>query len=134
MAKKKTETIPMFYNKHYIRTDDNNLIIDGFSDAFRQPTENDICINEQGGYQFRLIVDGELTEENPPLYEGMGAIPLYEYKDGEVKRRAEADLEADRLAEAERMEKARIEAERNSPQAQLERLSEALDELIMNMM
>jgi len=31
------------------------------------------------------------------------------------------------------MEKAREEAERNSPQAQIERLSEALDELIMNM-
>ena len=37
------------------------------------------------------------------------------------------------LTVTERMEKARIEAERNSPQAQIERLSEALDELIMNM-
>jgi len=133
MAKKKTETIPMFYNKHYIRTNDQKHIIDGFSDAFRQPAENDICINEQGGYQFRLIVDGELTEENPPLFEGFGAIPLYEWNGSEVVRRAEKDLETDRLAEQKRMEKAREEAERNSPQAQIERLSEALDELIMNM-
>jgi len=120
-----------FYNKHYIRTNDQNYIIDGFSDAFRQPTETDICINEEGGYQFRLIIGGELTEENPPLFEGFD-IPLYEWN-GEVVRRAESDLEADRLVEQKRMEKARKEAERNSPQAQIERLSEALDELIMNM-
>jgi len=131
MAKK--NEIPMYYNKHYIVTNDQNHIVDGFSDAFRTPTENDICINEQGSYQFRLIIGGELTEENPPLYEGFGAILLYEWNGSEVVRRAEADLEADRLAEAERMEKAREEAERNSPQAQIERLSEALDELIMNM-
>lgn len=131
MAKKKIEIpqIPMF--KHYIRTNDQNHIIDGFSDAFRQPTETDICINEQGGYQFRLVINGELTEENPPIFEGFG-IPLYEWN-GEVVRRAEKDLEADRLAEQKKMEKAREEAERNSPQAQIERLSEALDELIMNM-
>lgn len=125
--------IPMFYNKHFIQVNSDNLITNGFSDAFRTPSDTDICINDKGGYQFRLIVDGELTEENPPLYEGFN-IPLYEWKDGEVKRRSEADLEADRLAEAERMKKAMIEAERNSPQAQLERLSEALDELLMNMM
>lgn len=112
---KKNET-SMYYNKHYIQTDDNNHIVDGFSDAFRTPTDTDICINEQGSYQFRLVIGGELTEENPPLYEGIGTIPLYEWKDGEVKRRAEADLEADRLAEQERMEKVREEAELNSPQ------------------
>lgn len=122
---------PNIFNRHYIQLNSYNQITNGFSDAFRQPTDTDICINEKGGYQFRLFPNGE---ENPPLFEGMGAIPLYEYKDGQVKRRPKKDLEADRIAEQERMEKARIEAERNSPQAQLERLSEALDELLMNMM
>lgn len=132
MVKKKTETIPMFYNKHYIRINDNNHIIDGFSDAFRQPTETDICINEQGSYQFRLIIGGEfgeLTDENPPLFEGMGAIPLYEWNGSEVVRRAESDLEADRLAEQKRMEKAREEAERNSPQNRINELERTICEM-----
>ena len=54
-----------FYNKHYIRTNEDGQIIKGFSDAFEQPQDGDICINEQGGYQFRLVPGGE---ENPPLF------------------------------------------------------------------
>jgi hypothetical protein len=53
------------YNKHFIRLDENNNIIRGFSDAFEQALEGDICINEEGGYQFRLFPDGE---ENPQLF------------------------------------------------------------------
>jgi len=116
-----------FYNKHYIRTNDQNYIIDGFSDAFRQPTETDICINEEGGYQFRLIIGGELTEENPPLFEGFD-IPLYEWN-GEVVRRAESDLEADRLVEQKRMEKARKEAERNSTTNRINELERTICEM-----
>ena len=32
--------------KHYIRINENNEIIKVFSDAFEQPEENDICIND----------------------------------------------------------------------------------------
>ena len=53
------------FNKHYIRLDSNNHIIKGFSDAFEQPLETDICINEQGGRQFEL--NGEI---NPTLFDG----------------------------------------------------------------
>ena len=68
------------FNRHYIRMDDGNRIVYGFSDAFQQPQEGDICINAQGSYQFRLFPGGE---ENPPLRDVCG-VPLY-YWDGEVK-------------------------------------------------
>ena len=77
--------IEMFYYKHYIRIDEDNNIIKGFSDAFEQPQADDICINEQGGYQFRLEPGGE---ENPLLYT-MDGIPLYRW-DGTVVKRTEA--------------------------------------------
>ena len=38
-------------NKHYV-TIKNGFVIDGFSDAFRQPIDTDICINENAGRQF----------------------------------------------------------------------------------
>ncbi len=81
-----------FYNKHYIAVDERNRIVDGFSDAFRQPTDEHICINEQGGYQFRLFPDGE---ENPTLFDWDGMIPLYKW-DGEVIKRTAEEIEADR--------------------------------------
>ena len=81
-----------FYN-HYITIDERNRIINGFSDAFRQPSDTDICINEQGGYQFRLFPDGE---ENPMLFTENG-IPLYEYNDAVFARTTEA-IAADEAA------------------------------------
>ena len=62
-----------FYNKHFIRTDSESNIIKGFSDAFEQPQDGDICINGQGGYQFRLVPGGE---ENPLLFDE-DSHPLY---------------------------------------------------------
>lgn len=84
-----------FYNKHYVSVDEQNRIVSGFSDAFRQPTDTDICINEQGGYQFRLFLGGE---ENPSLLDWNGMIPLYAYVDGKVVKRTEEEIEADRSA------------------------------------
>lgn len=81
------------YNNHYITLDEQSRIVDGFSDAFRQPADTDICINEQGGYQFRLFPDGA---ENPTLFDR--EIPLYKYKDGEIVKRTTEELEADRAA------------------------------------
>lgn len=98
MAKK--NEIPMYYNKHYIRTNDQSHIVDGFSDAFREPTENDICINEQGGYQFRLFPSGE---ENPPLFDGL-YIPIYKYINNEI---VEVTAEEKAAIVAEREEAAR---------------------------
>lgn len=78
----------ILFNRHYISVR-NGLIIDGFSDAFRQPADTDICINGQGGYQFRLFPNGE---ENPMLFNKNG-IPLYEYNDAVFARTTEAIAE-----------------------------------------
>lgn len=83
-----------FYNKHYIRCREDGCIVDGFSDAFRQPKDMDICINEQGGYQFRLFPDGE---ENPVLFNFDYTIPLYRWENNEVIRRTEEEIEADKI-------------------------------------
>lgn len=83
------------YNKHYITVDAESRITNGFSDAFRQSTEADICINEQGGYQFRLFPGGE---ENPSLYDLDGMIPLYKWDGAQIIQRTEEEIEADRAA------------------------------------
>lgn len=80
--------------KHYIRLDSAGRIIKGFSSAFEHPQEGDICINEDGGYQFRLASDGQ---ENPPLMD-MDGIPLYKYEGGAVAARSTDEIEADRAA------------------------------------
>ncbi len=88
--------IEQFYNKHYIVTDARGRITDGWSDGpFPDRDATDaICIEEQGGYQFRLAPDGE---ENPALYTEDG-VPLYRW-DGEaaVLRTAE-EIQADLAA------------------------------------
>lgn len=85
-----------FYNKHYVIIDAQNRITSGWSNGPHpeiDPTEG-LCINKQGGYQFRLFPGGE---ENPPLYT-MDGIPLYKYVDGEVVPRTEDEIAADRAA------------------------------------
>ena len=115
------------YNKHYIQTNERNEVVNSFSDAFRQPTDGDICINEQGGYQFRLIVDGEQTEENPLLFDFPSMTPLYKW-DGEVKHRTDEELDADREAWAARMAAEEAERQANSPEARLDALELAMCE------
>ena len=68
--------------------------MDGFSDAFREPSDTDICVNEQGGYQFRLYPDGE---ENPALTDWDG-IPRYKWDGTQAVERSEEELEAERNA------------------------------------
>ena len=114
-----------FYNKHYITINDHGEIISGFSDAFRQPSENDICINEQGGYQFRLFPDGE---ENPPLYDYMSMIPLYRWDGSQVVPRSAEELDADRAAWAARIAADEAERRENSPEARLDALELAICE------
>ncbi|MBR2132589.1 MAG: hypothetical protein IJ955_08705 [Oscillospiraceae bacterium] len=81
-----------FFNRHYITVDEAGRITGGFSDAFRQPSETDICINEQGGYQFRLFPDGA---ENPMLLERRHRIPLYRWDGSQVVRRTAEEIDAD---------------------------------------
>lgn len=85
-----------FYNLHYILTRPDGAIIDTWSDGPHpeKNTTNAICINEQGGYQFRLYPDGE---ENPPIYD-MDGVPLYKWDGSQVVPRTEEEIEADLAA------------------------------------
>ena len=83
-----------FYNKHYITTDTQGRITDGWSDGPHpnRDTSNAICINEQGGYQFRLFPGGE---ENPPLCD-MDGVPLFRWDGEQVIPRTGEERAADR--------------------------------------
>ena len=96
------------YNKHYIAIDSQGRITSGWSDGPHpeRDTANAICINEQGGYQFRLRPGGE---ENPALYT-MDGIPLYKWDGEQAVPRTEDEMNADREA---------IPAPPPSPQEQL---------------
>lgn len=85
-----------FYNRHFITIDSDGRITDGWSDGPHRDrdTTGAVCINEQGGYQFRLFPDGE---ENPPLHT-MDGTPLYRWDGGQVVHRGEEEIAADRAA------------------------------------
>jgi len=85
-----------FYNKHYIKTRDDDAIIDCWSDGPHpdRDTTNAICISDKGGYQFRFTPDGE---ENPFFYD-MNGIPLYKWDGQAVVKRTAEEIAADRAA------------------------------------
>lgn len=95
-----------FYNKHYIITDAQGRITDGWSDGPHpdRDTTGAICINEQGGYQFRLFPEGE---ENPSLYD-MDGIPLYRWDGEKAAARAVEEIEADRIPPLETVQKEKL--------------------------
>ena len=82
--------------RHYIAIDAQGRITSGWSDGPQRDrdTTGAVCINEAGGYQFRLHPGGE---ENPPLYTQDG-IPLYRWDGERVVRRSEEEVQADRAA------------------------------------
>ncbi len=84
------------YSKHYITIDAQDRITNGWSDGPRsdKDTAGAICINEQGGYQFRLFPAGD---ENPALYT-MDGIPLYRWDGEGAVRRSPEEIAADRAA------------------------------------
>lgn len=93
-------------NKHYINVDDQGRITSGWSDGPNpdRDTTQAICVNDQGGYQFRLTPDGE---ENPPLYT-MDGIPLYRYDDGQIVPRTEEEIAADRIPPLESVQAVKL--------------------------
>lgn len=84
------------YHHHYIRTDDCGCIIDGWSDGPYpiRDSSGAICINDHGGYQFRLTTNGV---ENPPLC-SIDEIPLYKWNGEQVLPRTDAEIESDRAS------------------------------------
>lgn len=88
--------IPMTYNRHYIITDTDGLITDGWSDGPHPERDisGAICINTEGEYQFRLWPDGEQN----PMLSTLDDIPLYRWNGEQVIARTEEEIEADRAA------------------------------------
>lgn len=103
------------YNRHYITVDAQGRVTDGWSDGPNpdRDTTQAVCINEQGGYQFRLTPD---RAENPPLRD-MDGVPLYKWDGEAVALRTEAELTADRpdpLEEARTAKLAQLSAACNA--------------------
>lgn len=96
----------IFYIKHYITTDAQGRITDGWSDGPHpgRDTSGAVCINEQGGYQFRLAPGGE---ENPPLFT-IDGIPLYRWDGEKVLPRTAEEIEADRVPPLETAQAAKL--------------------------
>ena len=95
-----------FYNKHYITTDEQGRIVDCWSDGPHpeKDTSGAICINEQGGYQFRFTSGGE---ENPALYT-MDGVPLYRWDGESAVPRTEEEIAADRVPPLETVRETKL--------------------------
>lgn len=85
-----------YYNKHFITTDAEGRVTDGWSEGPNpgRDISGAVLLTDQGGYQFRLAPDGE---ENPSLLTEDG-IPLYRWDGERVVRRSEEEVQADRAA------------------------------------
>lgn len=85
-----------YYNKHFITTDAEGRVTDGWSEGPNpgRDISGAVLLTDQGGYQFRLAPDGE---ENPSLLTEDG-IPLYRWDGERVVRRSEEEVQADRTA------------------------------------
>lgn len=97
------ENIEMFsfYNKHYVKTDDNGVVIDAFSDGplYNKSTDGYICFNAEGSYQLRLKFKDEednivFSEENAPITNWNG-IYIYKFVDGFFVKRTEEEMKPD---------------------------------------
>lgn len=80
------------YNRHFVRADMEGRVVKGFSDAFEEAQDGDICITTEGGRHFEM---GGVV--NPALMTGDG-IPLYKVVEGALAVRTDAEIEADRAA------------------------------------
>lgn len=69
--------------KHFVRVDDRNRVIYGYTIAFEQPKVGDVCIVEDGIRQFQLS------------YKTMDGVPLYKVVNGELMERTQEEIDAD---------------------------------------
>lgn len=126
------ETLQRFEycNKHYIRVSSTGCITNGWSDGpfnHREPSEDDILINDKGGYQFRLVFeDGSLSEENPALFDAAYNIPLYRWTGEHVVVRTREEIDAD-------IEVRRRETEKRAHIADLHRFLNETDWIVVRL-
>jgi len=85
----------VFYSRHYIVTDEQRRITDGWSDGPypEKDASGAVLLTDKGSYQFRLFPDGE---ENPALFDWLYRIPLYQWDGEQVTARPEEEIEAER--------------------------------------
>lgn len=114
-----------YYNKHYIRLHTNDCIVKGFSDAFEEPEEGDICINQKGGRHFELF--GQI---NPALCNMQGQ-PIYLYEN-EVIRELTAEEQSSlfQIPVPEPTETEILRAENEKLKSQIEAINIALAEIV----
>lgn len=82
--------------EHYIRIDDQNRVVDGFSTFDRQPQEGNILLRSDGGEVFDILGEGLWR----PLFFVPPAFPelkVYEYAwtGTEVRRRDDEEILSD---------------------------------------
>jgi len=96
------------YNKHYERIDSDGYVIKGFSDAFENHFNGDICVNEQGCRHY-----------NPELWSEIG-IPKFRYINGIKAELTQEEIEAYKSSLPK------------PPKNELEILRETVDALVMS--
>jgi len=71
--------------KHYVKVNEDNFVTAAFSDAFTQPVDGDICVNEDGGRHYNL---DRIT------FKRVDSVVVYTYKlvDGKVVERSREEL------------------------------------------
>lgn len=94
ICKMEGEMINNYYNRHYVLCRSDGAIIDAWSDGPnpKKDVKDAICINEKGGYQFRLYPEGD---ENPPIFD-IDDIPLYKWDGKQIVVRTEQEIDQDR--------------------------------------
>lgn len=100
--------------KHYVRLDESNCIIHGFSNAFEQPQDGDILIVEDGPRHFHEAF-------SQPLHIDLG-IPLWKLEGEQIVERSPEEVQQD----IDALPPAPLTAEQR-----LELLELALDEIIL---
>lgn len=90
------EEFAWYYDKHYIKLREDGAIIDGWSTGPHpeKDTEGAILINSKASYQFRLILEGGLSEENPSLWTWEG-IPKFTWDGEKAVPRPQEDIDAE---------------------------------------
>ena len=77
---------------HYIRVNQNGVVVHGYSSAYEDAKEGDICILENAGRQFML-----LGIVNPNL-SAVHGVKLYKYENGTVSLRTEDEILAEQTS------------------------------------
>ncbi len=83
-----------FYNKHWISVREDGAITDGWSDGPHpeKDTAGAVLENSKGQYQFRLVLEDGLSEENPCLYSWEG-VPLFSWNGSYAEKRPQEDID-----------------------------------------